>query len=373
MSTPRPLRFLCWSILCVLPVISACGKREPIRVGFVAGLSGRVADLGVAGRNGAILAMEERNAAGGIGGRPIELLIRDDEQNPEKAKQVVSELLGQNLEVIIGPMTSSMAMTMLPLVNASQTILVSPTVTTTDLQGKDDNFLRVISVTTEYASKNARYQYEKLGRRKTAVLYDTKNSSYTLSWLNDFRKTFTELGGTIIREQPFQSSDEGAFSAIVSDVLAAGPDLVLTIANAVDAAIICQQVRKQNPSQAIVMAEWASTERFAELAGTASEEVYVSQFLDRNDPSPRYQNFLKAYRERFGLEPGFAGLAGYDAALVVLEAYAKRKSGQSLKEAIITQSAFPCLQQTITIDRYGDANRKTFLTVIRNGQYLNIE
>jgi len=73
------------ALLLVLGLVNGCGPREPVRVGFLGGLSGRVADLGEAGRNGAQIAVEEVNRAGGIDGRRVELIVRDDAQNPEKA------------------------------------------------------------------------------------------------------------------------------------------------------------------------------------------------------------------------------------------------------------------------------------------------
>ena len=57
---------VCLGSLCLTALLTACSKDEPVRIGFVGGLTGRVADLGIAGRNGALLAVEERNAAGGI-------------------------------------------------------------------------------------------------------------------------------------------------------------------------------------------------------------------------------------------------------------------------------------------------------------------
>ena len=66
------------ALLLVLGLVSGCGPREPVRVGFLGGLSGRVADLGEAGRNGAQIAVEEVNRAGGIDGRQIQLIVRDD-------------------------------------------------------------------------------------------------------------------------------------------------------------------------------------------------------------------------------------------------------------------------------------------------------
>ncbi|HWT16306.1 MAG TPA: ABC transporter substrate-binding protein, partial [Patescibacteria group bacterium] len=99
----------------VLGLVSGCGPREPVRVGFLGGLSGRVADLGESGRNGAQIAVEEVNRAGGIGGRQVELIVRDDAQNPEKAISAINELIGARVEAIVGPMTSAMAEVVLPI------------------------------------------------------------------------------------------------------------------------------------------------------------------------------------------------------------------------------------------------------------------
>jgi branched-chain amino acid transport system substrate-binding protein len=362
--------------LVVVPLLVlhvACSKQEPLQIGFIGGLTGRVADLGGAGRNGAQLAVEQRNAAGGINGRPVELVVRDDGQNPETAKQVAGELIGRNIELIIGPMTSSVAVAVLPQINASKSILLSPTVTATGLGGKDDNFLRVISVTTGYASKSAHYQYDKLGIRTVAVIYDIGNKAYTESWLNDFRASFSSLGGAIVMVKNFSSAKETVFQPLVHELLASRADAVLIISNAVDSSLICQLLRKSAPGQRIAMSEWSSTERFTELAGAVAEGVVMSQFLDRNDTSQRYRDFLSAYRARFKQEPGFAGVAGYDAALVALEAHSIRKQGESLKDAIIRQKSFQGVQQVLNIDRFGDADRKTYVSVIRGAQYLTVE
>lgn len=360
-------------VLGTLLLLAGCQKPEPIRLGFIGGITGRVADLGVSGRNGVQLAVEQRNAAGGIKGRQIELVVKDDGQDAETAKRAIGELIGQNVELIIGPMTSSMAIAIMPQVSASKSILLSPTVTTTDLSGKDDNFLRVISVTTDYAAKSARYQYEKLGIRSVAAIYDSNNRSYTESWLKDFQAAFEKLGGRVVSKKTFQSGKDTVFQPLIHELLEARADSVLIISNAVDSAMICQQLRKLAPSQRIAMSEWASTERFIELAGTASEGVLVAQFLDRNDTSQRYLDFLAAYRARFKQEPGFAGMAGYDAALIAMEVYSNRRQEESLKGVIINRKSFQGVQQVLNIDRFGDADRKTFVTTIQGNQFVTVE
>lgn len=363
----------CVTCLALLCIVTSCRKPEPVKLGFVGGLSGRGADLGIAGRNGALLAVEQANAAGGINNRPIELIMKDDHQDPATAQAAITELINQKIECIIGPMTSSMAAAMLPVINQSDSILLSPTVTTTSLTGKDDNFIRVIADTKAYAEKSARFQYAENGRRRVAAIYDSNNLSYSESWFTDFRNEFVRLGGKLVQTETFRSSDNTIFTAKVKALFSSKPDLVLVIANSLDAAMICQQIRKINRAVPIVMSDWASTERFIELAGAASEGVYVTQLLDRNDRSENYLKFRKAYMDRFGHEPGFAGLAAYDAARIALEATSGRKGNESIKQAILGKKQFRCVQQMLDIDAFGDANRKTYLSRVINGLYSTQE
>jgi branched-chain amino acid transport system substrate-binding protein len=357
--------------LAALP--SACSKSEPLRLGFVGGLTGRVADLGIAGRNGALLAVEERNAAGGVNGRQVELIIRDDEQDPATAKRVVTELISSRVAAIIGPMTSSIAMETVPLVNSAKTLMVSPTVTTSDLTGKDDYFFRVISDTQSYAAKNAGYMYSQLGRRKAVAIYDMGNKAYTESWLKHFRTTFEGLGGTMPLQKPFKSGNDTAFAGPVKELLAAKPDLVVIIANAVDAATISQQLRKLDPQVQLTLAEWAATERFLEMGGAAVDGAYVDQYFNRDDKSAKFSAFLQNYRKRFSMEPGFPGIAAYDAANLVLDAMSRTSGGKTLREAILATPTFQGLQQTISFDRFGDSQRKTYISTVKSGRFVVIE
>ena len=370
----RVIARLAFMMVCGMLLVAGCSAKEPVKIGFIGGMSGRVADLGVAGRNGAVLAIEQKNAAGGINGRKLELLVRDDEQKPEVAGKVVAELLAQKVELIIGPMTSSMAFAILPQIEASQTILLSPTVTSSALSGKDDHFLRVCGNTRDYAEKSADFQYRQQNRRTVAAVYDLNNREYSEMWMNEFRARFEKNGGRMQKAVGFHSGASTVFQELVRDLLSEKPDLALVIANSVDAGLIVQQIRKLAPKQAIALSEWPSTERFIELAGGAAEGAFVSQFFDRNNNKPGYQQFRTAYRKRFGgQEPGFAALSGHDAAMAAIEALEKRTAGEPLKQALLRIGRFSGAQQEFVIDRFGDAVRPTFIAVVRNGSYHTLE
>ena len=142
----------------LLIIAFGCSPPEPVRIGFVGGISGRGADLGISGRDGAQLAVEQRNQAGGVAGRPVEIIFRDDHQDPEIARRVVEELVELGVSAIVGPMTSAMGVAVVPIVNERKVVMVSPTVTTEDLTGLDDYFFRVSSTTGYFSPRNAEYQ-----------------------------------------------------------------------------------------------------------------------------------------------------------------------------------------------------------------------
>ena len=139
----------------VLALLAACGPEAPIRIGLLAGLSDRGSDFGESVRNGVILAVEQQNLAGGIKGRKIELLVRDDGQDKAIAARAAQELIDLRPDIIIGPVTSSMAAVVTPMMDKAGQVIISPTVASTDFHGKDDNFFRVNCTTREAAVQHA--------------------------------------------------------------------------------------------------------------------------------------------------------------------------------------------------------------------------
>ncbi|MCK7499157.1 MAG: ABC transporter substrate-binding protein [Comamonadaceae bacterium] len=132
-------------------VLAACSPTESLRLGFLGGLSGRSYDLAEAARNGVLLAIEQRNLAGGIDGRAIELVVRDDGEKPGGAAQGAAELVASGVVAIIGPITSSMVEAALPVIEKAKVVMVTPTATAMQLVGKDDHLFRINATTRDYA------------------------------------------------------------------------------------------------------------------------------------------------------------------------------------------------------------------------------
>ena len=357
--------------LFALIILTGCSPREPLRVGFLAGLSGNVADLGEAGRNGAQIAVEEFNRAGGINGRPVELIVRDDAQSPEKAIAAANELIASGVEAIVGPMTSAMAEVVLPLAQRAGIVLVSPTVTARKFFGQDDNLFLIMSSTREEARLSAEYHFRESGVRRVAAIYDQKNLAYAESWLREFTVTFQQSGGEVL-PFGFESSPDANFGGIARHALNKRPDAILLITSAVDAARLAQKIRDRDQQVLLFASQWATTDRLIELGGNAVEGMVLHNYFDRDSKAAGLTRLRDVYVERFQREPGFAGVAAYDATRAVLEAFVRREGGEPLRETMLTRGPFPGAEDGTSFDRFGDSRRIPHIAVVRDGHFVTL-
>ncbi len=358
----------------VLVLLAGCDSSKPIKIGFVAGTSGRVADLGISGRDAVQLLVDQANEEGGIRGSHIQLITRDDQQNPDTARQVVRELIDEGVDAIVGPMTSDMAWAVVPVLNEFRVTAVSPTVSSEQLSGLDDYFFRITATTRDNAERSASYHVKNKTFHRVAAAYDLNNKVYAENWLKNFQAAFTLPGNQLSTALGFRANDEMSFSNLADDLLSSNPDGILIIANSMDAALLCQQIRKRNTQVHITLSDWGATERLLELGGKAVEGVTVLQTFTRANSSPAYLAFRKTYIDRYGREPGFPGVYAHDAASVVFEALRRQHPGASLKDTVLAVRTFQGLQNEVTFDRFGDIERShASISVVRDGRFVVLE
>ena len=373
-ATRDVIRKLIVVIMFTAVVMQGCGTDAPIRIGFIGSITGRMADIGMSGRNAVQLAVDQCNEQGGIHGRRVELIIRDDQQNSEIAVTAVQELTREKVAAIIGPMASNTGMAVVPYLNAAHIPAVGPTVTTTELSGLDDYFFRVCTTSRAHAEKSAAYQLRSNSMHRISITYDDNNRALSRTWIDHFNKVFTAGGGKILKVVQFNTGENPSFSKIADELTAPGPDGILIIANSTDSAMLCQQIRKVDALIKITSSHWAGSQRFLEMGGNAVEGVTLPVAFDRNSRAPRYQAFKKAYTERYLREPGFAGAYAYDAAQVILTALQKRKPEQSVKEAILSLDQVSGLQFDIRFDAYGDITPVGLsMRIVENKKFVALE
>jgi branched-chain amino acid transport system substrate-binding protein len=269
-------------------------------------------------------------------------------------------------------MLSNIALAVAPVAEKTGLPMVSPTVTASVLSGRDDLFFKVASSTRAHSETSAEFQYAR-GLRRIAIAYDLSNRAYTTDWVKDFRVSFEKLGGQVVLVTEFTSGQEEGYSSVVHSLGKAQADGLLLIANAVDTVHLIRQARQQGLQQPLIGVTWAATEQLIELGGRTVEGFNVTQFFNREDTSPAYLAFREAYRNRFRQEPGFASVAAYDATLATLTALQKRGKDKNLKQALLAAGPYQGVQEQWNFDRFGDAERKAYVTEVRDGRVVVVE
>lgn len=361
------------AVLLLVTMLGSCADNTPIRVGFIGGLTGRFADLGSSGQNGAIMAVEWRNTRGGIDGRPVTLLIRDDEHQPEKARQALRSLIADNVTAVVGPMTSAMATEIVPLANETRTVLVGGTIVTRLLTGKDDYMIRVISDSSVYASQTARQIHQAHPGQRTAVVFDLANRDYSEDWANSYAAEAARLGNHEVALYPFDSRIPESASNLIGNTLLATknlpPHLIVMVCSSRDAAIIARATRQRAPEISMAAAAWAATEQLIEQGQTSVEGMFVEQYHNVDESGETFRTFRGEYRQRFGRNPDYAAVVAFDAMNLLLDALTTHPERKGLREAILARRQFSGLNGLITLDAHGDATRPYFAATIKGGHY----
>ena len=348
--------------------LPGCGERQPLRVGFIGGLSRRVADLDIGRRNDAQLSVDDLNAAGEVEGRRLELLTRDDEQNAELARKRLTELFDAGVVFVVGPMTSAMAVALVPLADQRGIPLISPTSTTHELSHKADAFFRVVPD----APTGAAQQSDALlaaGHRRLVTVTDLNNHAFSDSWSQAATLRFRDAGGTLVQAIQFRSAPGLSYGDLADKVAAARGDAVMISASATDTALLAQHIRHLDTRVALATSPWAGTERFPEMGGQTLEGMLVAQYFDRDSHAGAYLAFVQRYAKRFGEAPGYPAVNGFDALMLGIDCLRQRGAG-TLIESLTRARGHDGLQRRIELDANGDSRSPMFLNEVRGGHYV---
>lgn len=367
----RVTRYSAAGILTGALLLASCSEDESsVRLGFIAGITGPNADAGQAGRNGAMLAVEEINRAGGINGRSIELLIRDDGNSPEKATEAARDLIDDKVAAIIGPFTSSTSKAVRSVTEPEGMLVFSPTAMSDEFSGLDDYFFRLGPISRESARDYAEFIAERRGIRRIAVLADKTNAPLTAPYAEVFSREFSALGGEVVLTVWGDFRAFVGFEDLAHQLRNSNAEAFFLLTNAVDATRIIHQVDKVDHRMKIYAIEWAATRQLIELGGQAVEGVEVAQNINLFSTAENYLRFLENYRRRFDAEPNYTSAAAYETVLVLCDALRKRKDGESIKQAILANRPYQGLQETLTVDAYGDSLRKSYFVVVKDAEFV---
>lgn len=363
---PKGIRWIFGTL--VLVFLAACRADQPIKIGFAADLTGPSSALGVPMRNGAQLAVDAINAQGGIDGRPLELIVRDDMGDAAEAQSVDRQLIEMGVVGIVGHVTSAQVEAVLDLINQSEVVLISPVAASTDFSGQEDFFFRVMSSNQVLGEALARHIYQTRGIRQLTGVYDLSNRAYTETIWNAIQVEYESLGGDAAQDFTF-TSGETDLRILLEEVAASQPQGVVFFASDVDTALMVQFAEITGLNAALFANPWAQTEQLLQKGGRAVEGLEMISLHNPDNERIAFQEFSANYLERFSGQPAFSAAFAYEAVWVLAEAL-QQTGGNSvgLSEALAGHE-FNGIQGLISFDQYGDVVREAYISVVNDRQF----
>lgn len=355
-------------ILFLIIPLASC-KKEAIKIGYIGNLSSKTSQLAIDARNGIEIGVKQINDAGGINGSPIQLVIKNDEADPEHAIQMHEAFKEEGVHFVVGHLTSDMA----SVVTASQgedLLFISPSMSTDSLSNKDDYFLRTSPINSRQADVLSRY-FHKYNINHISVVYDLSNEEYTQN-LYDALVTYYEKDGFYIDHVLTYDSRVDDIDSVTENLIGLKAQDIFIISQASDTAYFIQKLKLDNPDIRPYSVSWSMTNDLIINGGSAVENTIFVGIYVPEDISEDYKTFMDLYRENYKVEPTFISVLAYDALLVLVEGIEKSDTlnPKSVKEKIIEIGSFDALRVSFSVDKYGDNDRMYMLYQFRDGEFL---
>lgn len=346
--------------------------RSTIKIGYFGDLSGPTFNFGQSAKNGALLAAEEINQAGGINGRQIDIVIEDDEGSPELAATVVNKLTRQDKVIaLIAGGASGSSLAAGPNAQSAKVPMISPSSTNPAVTQIGDYIFRACFIDPFQGEVIAKFSYNSLQAKTAAIMLDF-NSPYSRDLTDFFELSFTKHGGHVVTSQSYTQGDSD-FKGQLSSISAAKPDVIYLPGYYGDIAVIAKQARQMGITQPLLGGDGWDAPELWQLAGDSINGSYISNHYSADDPSPAIQKFVHDYKQHYGnLIPDAHAALAYDAMRFLAEAIqrAGTTEGVKLRDALAQTRNFPGVTGIISMDSQRDAVKPAVILKLQDGRYI---
>lgn len=340
-----------------------------IPVGVYGALTGDQAAFGTSTVNGVRLAADEINAAGGVLGRKIALIIEDDQGRPDEAASAVTKLItSENVVALIGENSSNQSLAAAPIAQANGVPMISPSSTNPAVTEKGEYIFRVCFTDPYQGKALAAFVRNELKLDTAAILVDRKND-YSVGLANVFRKELESAGGRIVAEQSYSGGDT-EFRPQLTTIRAASPQALFIPGFYTEVGQIAIQVRDLGMNMPLVGGDGWDSPAVIQIGGKAVEGSYFSDHYFVGDSRPVVQKFVDEYRRRHGKNPEATAALGYDALHIWANA-AKRAASierKAVRDQIAQTKDYEGVAGTITMGPDRNPIKPVAMIKIENGQ-----
>ncbi|MCC7433849.1 MAG: ABC transporter substrate-binding protein [Methanoregulaceae archaeon] len=336
-----------------------------IKIGLVASINGDLKPWGMDSQNGALLAVDEINKAGGIGGKEVQLLIEDSNSTPEQGKTAAERLISKGCVAVVGEVASGITAQIALAAQEKKIPVVAVGATKTELPGIGEHVFRVCYTDDLQGPVMATFAYEELGLRNVAIVTDNKQP-YSTYLSKTFRDSFEKQGGKIVDEQ-FYESKQTQFGPLLTNLKAKNPDGLFLSGYFTEVGPIVRQAAEAGLNAKFLGGDGWDSAEILTSGGDAILGGFFCNHYNNQEDRPEVKTFLEKWQAAFGGVPGTTmGALGYDAVGVALDALKRASdvnSAESVLAAISETEGFAGVSGVITLKGSGGNPDKRALVV----------
>ena len=344
---------------------------ETIKIGLCAPITGNYAEFGENFKYSADMAAARINAAGGVLGKQIEVVIMDSKGDPKEAALIAQKFV-ENPEIVaqVGDFTSTCCMAAAPIYERGGLVQLSPTASHPDFAPSGKYMFSIVGSQKAESPFNAEYMAKDyLGLKKIGVVYI--NNDYGKITMETFVEAAKKAGLEITAVELFMEAERD-FGAILTKIRQTNPDGLHIVCHYNEAAAICRQIRKMNWKVKKFSPSAIFSANMITLGGAAAEGICSSTYFALEDPDPKVQSYIAAFEKVANRKPNLHAANAYDCFLMLAQSIEKAGSTDraAIRDSLAATKDFEGVTGNITFSPDGDVDRKFKIMMIEDGNWV---
>lgn len=354
--------------IAAMAIAGPAGAADPIRIGFHVPLTGFAAADGASAKNGAELAVEQINAAGGVRGRMLELVAYDDQASPKEVVPIVNRLVEQDkVTAAISGSYSAPTRAAASIFQTAKVPYISAYAIHPDITRAGDYVFRTSFMGEVQGRAGAKLVGDILKKQRVVMI--TLQNDFGKSLADGFREAAGKFGVEVVAEYEYSIKDR-QFGPIVSRVKADAPEVIYASGYFFTAGPLVSQLRAAGVDVPVIGQEGYDSQKFIEIAGAASEGVIITTSLDRDSKEPETRDFIAAFENKAGYPADMVAASGHTAVKVLAEALEAAGAGdpKAIRDAIAASST-RASTGTISFNALGEVEKDVQVQVVKDGRW----
>ena len=359
-----------WMLVCFLLGLTggAAMAADTIKIGFHAPQTGFAASDGKSATEGAQLAVEQINAAGGVLNRKLELVVYDDEAKPAQAIPVANKLIGQDRVVMgISGSYSGATRSAAGIFQEAGIPYISAYAIHPDITRAGEYVFRTSFLGHVQGKAGAKLIGEMMGKKRVVMI--TLQNDFGQSLAAGFEEMAPTFGITVVGAYQYSIKDR-QFGAIVAKIKADDPEAIYASGYYFTAGPLVSQLRAAGITCPIIGQEGYDSQKFIEIAGAAAEGVIITTSLDRDSQVPETAEFISAFEKKAGFKADMVAASGHTAVMVAADAIRRAGSTDAAKLlAALKATDLKVSTGTIRFNALGEVMKDVQVQVVKEGNW----